>query len=115
VLMQFSLAKHKDLPHLPLITDLAKSAEQQQIFKLIFARQVMGRPYMAPPGGPADRTAALRNAFMDTMADKEFLAEAQKAKFEITPVAGEKVAALVEEIYRTTSPEVAAKAASMVK
>src|SRR5262245_43085466 len=115
VLMQFSLAKHADLPHIPLITDLAKTSEQQQIFKLIFARQVMGRPYMAPPGVPADRAAALRKAFMDTMADKDFLAEADKAKFEITPVAGDNVAALVEDIYRTTSAEVAEKAAAMVK
>jgi hypothetical protein len=115
VLMQFSLAKHADLPHIPLITDLAKTPEQQRVFKLIFARQVMGRPYMAPPGLPADRAAALRKAFMDTMADKEFLAEAERAKFEITPVAGEKVAALVDEIYRTTSAADAEKAAAMVK
>ena len=52
---------------------------------------------------------------MDTMKDKAFLAEADKAKFEITPVAGEKVATLVEEIYRTTSPAVAERAAAMVK
>ncbi len=115
VLMQFSLAKHADLPHIPLITDLAKTDEQQRIFKLIFARQVMGRPYMAPPGVPADRTAALRKAFMDTMADKEFLAEAEKAKFEITPVAGGEVAALVEDIYYVASTADAEKAAAMVK
>jgi tripartite-type tricarboxylate transporter receptor subunit TctC len=115
VLMQFSLAKHADLPHIPLITDLAKTDEQQQTFKLIFARQVMGRPYMAPPGVPADRAAALRKAFMDTMTDKDFLAEAERAKFEITPVSGDKVADLVAEIYRTTTAAVAEKAAAMVK
>ena len=114
VLMQFSLAKHPDLPHIPLVTDLAKTEEQQQIFKLIFARQVMGRPYMAPPGVPQDRADALRKAFMDTMADKEFLAEADKAKFEITPVSGEKIADLVADIYKTP-PEVAEKAGAMVK
>jgi len=76
---------------------------------------VMGRPYMAPPGVPADRAAALRKAFMDTMTDKDFLAEAERAKFEITPVSGEKVADLVAEIYRTTTAAVAEKAAAMVK
>jgi tripartite-type tricarboxylate transporter receptor subunit TctC len=70
---------------------------------------------MAPPGVPADRAAALRKAFMDTMADKEFLAEAERAKFEITPVSGDKVAALVAEIYRTTSPAIAERAITMVK
>ena len=78
ILMQLSLEKHPDLPDVPLISELAKTEEQQQIFKLIFARQVMGRPYLAPPGVPADRAAALRKAFMDTMKDPEFLAEAEK-------------------------------------
>src|SRR5947208_1146811 len=52
ILMQLSLAKHPDLPNVPLITDLAKTDEQRQILRLIFARQVMGRPYLAPPGIP---------------------------------------------------------------
>ena len=60
VLVQMSLSKHPDLPDVPLIMDLAKTNEQRQIFKMIFARQTMGRPYLAPPGVPADRLAALR-------------------------------------------------------
>ena len=48
-------------------------------------RQVMGRPFAAPPEVRKDRVDALRNAFTETMADKEFLAEAEKAKLEITP------------------------------
>src|SRR5947208_2148066 len=52
ILMQLSLSKHPDLPDVPLVTDLAKTDEQRQILRLIFARQVMGRPYLAPPGIP---------------------------------------------------------------
>jgi hypothetical protein len=52
VLIQLSLAKHPDLPDVPLITDFATSEEQKQIRKLIFGRQVMGRPFPAPPGVP---------------------------------------------------------------
>lgn len=114
VLVQLSLAKHRDLPSIPLITEFAKSNEQQQILKLIFARQTMGRPFVAPPGIPADRAAALRKAFMDTMRDKDFLADADKAQIEITPVSGEKVEALVEEVYRTPAA-LAKKAASLLK
>ncbi len=113
-LLQLALSKHADLPDLPLVTDFARTEEQQQIFKLIFARQVMGRPYLAPPGLPKERADALRQAFMDTMRDKEFLAEAARAKFEITPVAGDAVARLVTEVYQTP-PAVAAKAAALVK
>jgi tripartite-type tricarboxylate transporter receptor subunit TctC len=114
VLVQMSLSKHPDLPDVPLIMDLAKTDEQRQIFKMIFARQTMGRPYLAPPGVPADRLAALRKGFMDTMTDKEFLAEAEANKFEINPVSGEELEALVKEVYRTPA-EVAKKAAAAVR
>jgi len=52
VLVQFALAKHADLPDIPLITDLANGEEHRQMMRLIFARQVMGRPSLAPPGVP---------------------------------------------------------------
>ncbi len=100
VLVQLGLSKHPDLPDVPLIMDLAKSDEHRQMFKLVFARQVMGRPFLAPPGVPADRLAALRKAFMATMTDPEVLAEAARMKLEITPVDGAKVQSLVEDIYR---------------
>jgi tripartite-type tricarboxylate transporter receptor subunit TctC len=114
ILMQLALAKHPDLPDVPLIVDLAKSDEQRQILKLIFARQPLGRPFLAPPGVPADRVEALRKAFMDTMADKEFLAEAEKAKLEITPIAGEAVQQLVTEVYQTPAA-VARKASAILR
>ncbi len=114
ILVQLSLSKHPDLPDVPLVMELAKTDEQQKIFKMIFARQVMGRPYAAPPGVPADRVAALRTAFMDTMKDPDFLAEANKLQFEITAVAGDKVEALVAEIYKTPK-EIIALAGKAIK
>jgi tripartite-type tricarboxylate transporter receptor subunit TctC len=114
VLLQMSLGKHPDLPDTPLVTDLAKNEDQRQIFKLIFARQVMGRPYMAPPGVPKERVDALRQAFDETMRDKDFLAEAEKSQFEITPVAGARLEALVTDIYKTPTA-IAAKAGALVK
>ena len=114
ILMQLSLEKHPDLPKVPLITDLAKTDEQRALLRLIFARQALGRPYLAPPGVPADRVAALRKAFMDTMKDKAFLAEADKAQLEITPVSGEEVQKLVAEVYQTPA-EIVKKAAEILK
>jgi tripartite-type tricarboxylate transporter receptor subunit TctC len=114
ILVQLALAKHPDLPEVPLVTDLAKTDAQRQMLRMIFARQVMGRPFVAPPGVPAERVAALRKAFMDTMADKDFLADCEKAKLEVAPVPGEKVEALVKEIY-ATPPEVARLAAAALK
>ncbi len=115
VLVQLSLAKHPDLPDVPLVMDLAKTDEQKLILKTIFARQVMGRPYAAPPGVPKERVDALRKAFDATMKDGEFLAEADKIGLEITAVPGEKIQALVSEIYKNTTPEIAKKIGAMLK
>jgi tripartite-type tricarboxylate transporter receptor subunit TctC len=114
VLVQLSLSKHPDLPDVPLITDLATNASQRQMLRLIFARQVMGRPFVAPPGIPADRLAALRQAFMQTLADKDFLAEADQARLEIGAVSGEEVQKLVKELYATPA-DVAKQAAAALK
>jgi tripartite-type tricarboxylate transporter receptor subunit TctC len=114
ILVQLSLDKHPDLPHVPLVVDLGRSDEQQQIFKLIFARQVIGRPFLGPPNVPKDRVDALRKAFAETMRDPEFLAEAVKSQLEITPVAGEEVDRLVKEIYRTPKA-VADRAAAFIR
>ena len=109
VLVQLSLTKHPDLPDVPLVMDFAKTDEQRQILKMMFARNVMGRPYVAPPKLPADRVATLRKAFMDTMTDKDFLAEADKLQLEINPVSGADVEKLVKEVY-ATPPDIVAKA-----
>lgn len=114
VLIQLALTKHPDLPDVPFIMDLAKTEEQRQMLTLVFARQTMGRPFVAPPGVPADRLAALRKAFMDTMKDKEFLAEAEKGQLEITPVSGEALQALVAKTY-AGDPAIAKKVAEMIK
>lgn len=115
IILQLGLKKHPDLPNVPLVMDVpGLTAEQRQILRLVFARQVMGRPYAAPPGIPADRLAALRKAFTDTLKDPVFLADAAKADLEINPVDGAEVQQLVIDIYKTP-PEIASKAGEMLK
>jgi tripartite-type tricarboxylate transporter receptor subunit TctC len=114
VLVQLALEKHPDIPAVPLIVDLAKNHEQRQILKLIFARQVMGRPFLAPPDIPRDRAEVLRKAFMDTMKDKDFLADTERSQMEITPVPGDELEKLVREIY-STPPAVAQQATAILK
>jgi hypothetical protein len=62
ILFQMGLTKHRGLPGIPLIIDLAKTDEERAILRLIFARQVMAWPFLAPPGVPAARVEALRPA-----------------------------------------------------
>lgn len=114
ILVQLALDKHPELPNVPLITDLAKNDEQRKILRIIFARQVMGRPFLAPPNVPKDRVAILRKALLDTMSDKEFIADAEKLQLEINPVSGEDVQKLVDEAYDTPK-EIAQKAADLLK
>ena len=116
VLVQLSLGKHPELPDVPLAMDFANIDEQRQILKLVLARNVMGRPYLAPPNVPADRVATLRDAFSATMTDNDFRAEADKTNLEINPVSGAEVERLVKEVYATPADVVAkAKAAAAGK
>jgi tripartite-type tricarboxylate transporter receptor subunit TctC len=115
ILAQLSLRKHPDLPDVPLIVDYAKTDEARQIFKVVFARQVMAWPFAAPPGVPADRVATLRKAFDETLHDKDYLSEAERMNLEITPVSGERIDTLIHDLYRTTSPELTAKIGAMLK
>jgi len=92
--------KAEELPHVPAIADFAND-RQKQVIRLVTSRQVMGRPFAAPPGVPDDRKQALRKAFDDTMKDPAFLDEAGKLKLEVNPVSGAEVDKLVAELYRT--------------
>ena len=104
VFLQLSLNRNPDLPGVPNIMELAKSEEDRQIFRLVFGRETLGYPFLAPPDIPADRAAALREAFMDTMADPAFLDEAGRSRLTINPVTGDQIQALVAELYATPRP-----------
>src|SRR6185312_7535902 len=69
----------------PLVIDFAKTPEDRQAMELVLGQLVFGRPYILPPGVPEERVTALRKAFMDTLADKDLLAEAAKARLDIIP------------------------------
>lgn len=107
ILAQLSLAKHPELADVPLVMEFAKSEEDKDILELVFARQVMGRPYLAPPGVPAERVAALRAAFDATMKDPEFIADINKQKLELTPVSGVEIQKLVNKIHATPKSVIA--------
>jgi tripartite-type tricarboxylate transporter receptor subunit TctC len=115
ILVQLALRRHADLPDVPLITDYAKTDEARQMFKVALARQAMAWPFAAPPGTPAERVAALRQAFDATLRDRDYLAEAEKLRLEITPVSGERIQSLIADVYRTTSAEISAKIETMMK
>jgi tripartite-type tricarboxylate transporter receptor subunit TctC len=101
IIVQAALKKESDIASVPLATDLATAPEQRQIIRLLLASQAMARPFVAPPGIPEDRKAALIAAFDATMTDADFLAEAQKLSFEVHPVSAATIDALLAEVYAT--------------
>jgi tripartite-type tricarboxylate transporter receptor subunit TctC len=105
--VQLSLEKSPELPDVPLIMDFATTERQRQILRLVFSRQTMARPFVAPPGIPEDRKQALRAAFDKTMADPEFLAEAKARGLDVNPVSGADIDRLIRELYQTPADVVA--------
>lgn len=102
MMMQLSTEKDPTLPaDLPSITELAKTDAEKQILELVLVQQVMGRPIMAPPGMPADRVKALRDAFDATMKDPDFIAECDKQDLEVNPVSGAHLNEMLERVYAT--------------
>jgi tripartite-type tricarboxylate transporter receptor subunit TctC len=105
VIAQWGFKKHTDLPNVPAILDEAKNDADRQALSLLVARLEYGRPYFLPPGVPAERVAAIRKAFDQTVKDPAFIEEALKLKLEVDPMSGEEVADLVRKV-NATPPDV---------
>ncbi len=113
-LLQLSRTPHTDLAPAPHIFDLARNADERQVLDLIFGVQAMGRPFAAAPGTPPERTAALRSAFMATMRDPAFLAEATKINLDLKPLSGEQLATLLEQ-FLAAPPAIVERARAAIK
>jgi tripartite-type tricarboxylate transporter receptor subunit TctC len=99
VLLQLALERSPELPDVPTAYEKAADQRQRDVVKLIISRQIVARPFAAPPGIPEDRKQALRNAFDATMKDAEFLKEAKAMALEVDPVGGAEVDKLIAELY----------------
>jgi tripartite-type tricarboxylate transporter receptor subunit TctC len=99
LILQSALHPHPDLPNLPMLSSLAKSDEERQVWDLILAPKVMSRPYLLPPDVPPERAAALRKAFEDLMTDPAFLDEMKKLQLEVIPAKAADIEALMKRLY----------------
>ena len=100
LLAQLAPKKHPTVPaDVPLAGDLAQSEEDRKALDLIAISTTLARPYLAPPGLPPERLRALRDAFMATMRDPEFLSEMAKLQLTVDPVSGDEMEKAVREAY----------------
>jgi tripartite-type tricarboxylate transporter receptor subunit TctC len=98
ILVQVGVHKEKDLPDVPLLSELARTPEDKAILEFISKGMVVGRPVGTTPGVPAERIAALRKAFNETMLDPKFIAEAAKEDAEIDAMDGATLQKIIDDL-----------------
>ena len=96
---QMGLVKNRDLPDVPLAIDMLKDPVERKVFELVVLPQEFGRPFIAPPGVPADRAVAMIKAFAQTLTDPAFLADAAKIRLSLDPLTGEEIMRLLDEAH----------------
>jgi tripartite-type tricarboxylate transporter receptor subunit TctC len=114
VIMQMGMARDAAFPDVPTALEVVRTPRDRQLFEIAFAEQVMGRPFVLPPGVPGDRIVALRSAFHATMKDAAFLDDARRQHAEIDPVGGEEINALLDRVY-AAPPVVVARIRELAK
>jgi len=114
VIMQMGMKRDEAFPDVPTAIEVETAPADKQLFEIAFAEQVMGRPFVLPPGVPSERVATLRAAFDATMTDPEFLDDAKLQKAEIDPVGGEAINGLLDRVYAAPS-DVVARLRELVK
>ena len=82
----------KGLPDVPTAHELAKNADDKALLDLAELPFQMARPFLAPPGIPAEPAAILKKAFMDANRDPDYLADAKKLQIDVSPLSGDEVA-----------------------
>src|SRR5262249_37522374 len=102
VIVQHGSSKHRELPDVPLFRDVARNLEERQMIDLMNVRDEITRPYLAPPGLPADRLGLLRRPFEAALRDPAFLEDVHRQRLEIEgPSNGEELTAMVDTIAKT--------------
>jgi tripartite-type tricarboxylate transporter receptor subunit TctC len=97
--IQIAMARNPLFPDTPAIEEFAKDARTKNILHLVLSPLEMDRPVLAPPGVPAERVAALRQAFHAAMNDPGFIAQAEKEGLEIRDISGARVAQILDDAF----------------
>ena len=115
MILQATAKSHPELTKVPLAISYARTDEARNLVRaLVHSVGPAARPYLLPPGTPKDRLMTLRKAFIDTMKDPQFLADAKKAKLDITPLDGQELEQNVKDIFKL-DPKLIPKAKEILK
>ena len=95
IILQTAPERIAELAETPSLGEIGATSEDKQVFALYASGSAIGRSLLAPPGIPAERVKALRDAFAAMVKDAEFVTELQRMNVELDPLPGEQVAQLV--------------------
>jgi tripartite-type tricarboxylate transporter receptor subunit TctC len=114
ILAQFGLSPLAGLNSVPMGIERVKDPLDHDAVRLFLSQQEFGRPYVMPPDVPADRLAAIRTAFEQTMTDPEFVEGAGKIQMDISPMTGPELDRMFKESY-AVAPEVVARTKTLLQ
>jgi tripartite-type tricarboxylate transporter receptor subunit TctC len=114
VIVQQGAEKHPDLPNVALADQLTQAPELRQLIDAATSTLAISKPLVAPPGVPADRITALRQAFDETMRDPDFLKDAETTKVDLSVKPWDRAMAIAEQVL-STPPNVADRLKSMLE
>jgi len=101
VVLQVNAKTHPELPKVPNALDYTNNENARQLLKFGgHDPSAITRPYALGPGTPKDRVQLLRKAFVDTMKDAEFLADAKKSRLDTQPLTGEEIEKIVAQLFK---------------
>jgi tripartite-type tricarboxylate transporter receptor subunit TctC len=110
VLVQLGLQKAPDIPaDVPLGLDLARTRAERQVLEVLCAPSATGYPSFLGPGVPRERVAAIRNAYLMSLQDPEFIEAVQRQGLDLDPIGAGELAEVVRGIYAL--PEAAVEGA----
>lgn len=105
LLVQFGPVREPQIGPVPSVAEYLTKEDDKLLLQAAIAPLALGRPYLMPPGAPADRVELMQKAFAATFADKDFLAEADKLSLGVNvPRSAAEVQAIVDRAYATPQP-----------
>jgi tripartite-type tricarboxylate transporter receptor subunit TctC len=101
VVLQVNPKAHPELSKVPNAIDFAPNENSRQLLKFGGHDPAMiTRPYAVAPGTPKERVQLLRVAFVETLKNSEFLADAKKSRLDIEPLTGEEIEKIVNQLFK---------------
>jgi tripartite-type tricarboxylate transporter receptor subunit TctC len=98
MLATIGMKRHHGALESPTVLELMSNARDTNVMKIVISGSEIGRAFMAPPGVPVERLAALREAFDKMVRDPEFVEESEKRGFVVEPMSGADLQKLISEI-----------------